>query len=123
MGDEARQARALFRETAPRTPAEQAALDVINAHKWALWHADDRDLAVMLLLSRKGLLRDLAQEKHEEATAIANTRLVIRNRQRDAVRINTLDAAIEQACKRLTAGEDPGEVAAWLKEVRARTLN
>lgn len=120
--DESQQAREILRENAPRTPAEQAAVDALNKSRWVLWHASDYSLGVIRLLSNAGLLRDLTHERQEEANAASNARLVERDRKRDATRITAFDAAIKQACDRLSRGDDPGEVAAWLKEVRARVL-
>src|SRR5262245_59155916 len=114
----AEEARALFREDAPRSPAEVAALQVIEAHKWALWHAHDRDLAVMLLLSRKDLLRDREYEQHLDQFAVANAEAVARDRRADAASISALCGLIEQACSRLEAGDSPAEVAPWLRNVQ-----
>ncbi|SET50433.1 hypothetical protein [Nonomuraea wenchangensis] len=119
---DAAQARAILREDQPLNPAEQAAVDALNERRWVLWHADDYSLGVILLLSRAGLLRDAAQEQHEERSLAVNARLTAEARRADAARISTLDTAIRQACDRLSAGEDPAVVAAWLKEVRARTV-
>ncbi|MFI7125952.1 hypothetical protein ACIBQ1_09680 [Nonomuraea sp. NPDC050153] len=116
----AAEARAILREDAPRSAPEQAAIDALDQYRWVMVHAYDYSLGVIRLLSNAGLLRDLAHEKQEEANLISNARLIERDRKRDARRITALDTAIQQACDRLSTGDDPGEVAAWLKDVRAR---
>lgn len=115
-------ARSILREDAPRTAPEQAAIDALDQSRWVLWPANDYSLGVIRLLSNAGLLRDLVQERQEEASAVSNARLVERDRKRDARTIATLDTAVQQACERLTAGDDPGEVAARLKEIRATVM-
>lgn len=119
--DSAAAARSILRENAPRTAPEQAAIDALEQYRWVLVHANDYRLGVVRLLSNTGLLRDLAHERQEETNAVSNARLIERDRKRDARRISTLATAIEQACARLDAGDDPREVAAWLVEVRSRT--
>lgn len=116
---DAEKALAMLRENEPRSPAEQAALDVINAHRWVLWHSDDRDLCVMLLLSRLGYLRDKAYEEHLSRFAAANAEAVDRNQRANNHAINTLEWLAEEAADRLDKGTAPAEVAVWLREQRA----
>lgn len=120
--DSASEARSILREDAPRSAPEQAAIDALDQYRWVMVHANDYSLGVIRLLSNAGLLRDIAHERQEEANAISNARLIERDRKRGADRISALDAAIQQACSRLTAGDDPGEVAARLKAIRARVM-
>lgn len=120
--DSAEKARSILREDAPRTRAEQAAIDALDQHRWVLWHAHDYSLGVVRLLSNAGLLRDLAQERLDDEAAIVNARLNERDRKRDAIRISTLDAAIQQACARLLAGDDPAVVAPWLASGRQSAM-
>ena len=116
---DAEKALAMLRENEPRSPAEQAALDVINAHRWVLWHSDDRDLCVMLLLSRLGFLRDKEQEAHIARGVEVNMALSERSRRADAHAINTFAWLAGEAADRLDKGVDPNEVAAWLRGQRA----
>ena len=116
---DAEKALAMLRENDPLSPAEQAALDVINAHRWVLWHSYDRDLCVMLLLSRLGFLRDKEQEAHIARGVEVNMALSERSRRADAHAINTFAWLAGEAADRLDKGVDPNEVAAWLRGQRA----
>ncbi|MFI8191441.1 hypothetical protein ACIF8T_21900 [Streptomyces sp. NPDC085946] len=119
----AAKAEAIIAANAPRTPAETAALNVVNEDRWVLWHTDgltDYALAVVRLLSRADLLRDKEDEKrrakadefwagHSERTRVA-----------ERAAIGRLNVLAEQAADRLDAGDDPAEVAKWLRETRDR---
>ena len=118
--DAAAEARSILREDAPRSAPEQAAIDALDQYRWVMVHAHDYSLGVIRLLSNVGLLRDKAQEELLDNAARIDAKHVAERRRADAVRIHNLDTAISQACDRLSAGEDPAEVAAWLKDIRAR---
>ncbi len=118
VADASEKAAAILREDAPRTAPEQAALAVLEDNRWVLWHAHDRDLGVIRLLSRAGLLRDKAEAERQDRSVRAAMASTARERQANAVMISTLDGAIEQAGARLDAGEEPADVAAWLRLVQ-----
>lgn len=120
--DTAAEARSILCEDAPRSAAEQAAVDALDKKLWALWHADDYRLGVVLLLSRAGLLRDVAHEREMDEGLIANARLSREDHLKDKRRISALMSAIDQACDQLAAGNDPAEVSARLKDVRDKVL-
>lgn len=107
-----------LRENDPRSPAEQAALDAINSRRWILWHANDRDLGVILLLSRLELLRDKAQEEHLNRWGQANADRVARDRHVDAQVIRYLSDLITDAANQIDAGTDPAEVSAGLRDIQ-----
>ncbi|MET9521463.1 hypothetical protein [Streptomyces coeruleorubidus] len=104
-----------------RTAAEQAALDVVDNDRWVLWHTDgltDYALAVIRLLSRADLLRDKEHEKQQAKadqfwSADAEGRRIA-----DRRAVSELSALADQAADRLDAGDDPAEVAKWLREAR-----
>ncbi|MEU8199557.1 hypothetical protein AB0C10_37820 [Microbispora amethystogenes] len=114
-----REAKAILREDAPRTPAEQAAIDALNARRWVLWHADDYSLGVIRLLSCAGLLVDKAHAEEMAKADRVNAELARRDRLADARLISTLDAVIEQVADRLERGGTPAEIAAWLRAARS----
>ncbi len=116
----AERAAGILRESAPRTPVEQAALTVINDGKWVLWHAHDRDLAVMLLLSRAGLLRDREHEQRVLAADISNARAVEKQRVKDGTLIVALTAVLKESADRLDRGDAPADVAARLRAAHAQ---
>ncbi|HEY9441457.1 MAG TPA: hypothetical protein VIS29_23005 [Streptomyces sp.] len=118
LAEAARKAAAILREDADRTRPEKAALDVLRERAWVLWHAHDRDLGVVRLLSAAGLLRDAEHEEQALRAAVANAKAVEAQRVADARLISTLGEAVEQACGRLEAGGDGREVAEWLRAVR-----
>lgn len=117
----AAKAAAIIAEKSPRTPAEKAALTVVDQDRWVLWHTDhmtDLALAVIRLLSRADLLRD---KKHEQRTAKADAFWSADSeRRRTAARsaISELDDLVEQVAGRLEAGGDPAEVAKVLRAAR-----
>jgi hypothetical protein len=111
-----RAATGLIRETAPRTPAEQAAADIIRDHQWALWWAHDRDLAVALILARAGLLRDKQYEEQQNRAAVADAKHRERRRLADAAAISRLGELIDTAAGLLEQGTHPATVAAQLRE-------
>ncbi len=115
-----REAFAILREDDPRTPAEQAAIDAIDARRWVLWHATDYGTGTVLLLSRAGLLRNAAHEEHLERSAASDR--AYRDRCRDADRraITALDGLAEAAAGLLEGGTDPTQVAAQLRSIAAR---
>jgi hypothetical protein len=115
----AEEAAEFLRETDPRTPAEQAAIDALKKQMWALWHANDPNLGVVLLLSHAGLLRDKKQEAEHSKFAAWSTKDTARDRAIDATYINALDNVLDIAAEELDAGKNPGDVAAWLRERRA----
>ena len=114
----AREAAAILKEKAPRTPAEQAAIDALNQRRWVLWHAKDYNLGVIRLLSCADLLRD---KKHEKQQAKADqfwAGYSERTRAAERTALGRLSALVNQAADRLDAGDDPAEVAKWLRETR-----
>lgn len=114
----AKQAAAILRETDPRTPAEQAALEAIEGERWVLWHAKDPNLAVLLLLSRNGLLRDKAHEAEMNRFAVGMAEASARDRRLDSQHNAALENLIDEAVKQLENGDAPSEVAAWMRERR-----
>jgi uncharacterized protein YfaA (DUF2138 family) len=113
-----RKATAYLRENDARTVVETVALDVLKKRAWTLWHAEDRDLGIVLVLSRAGLLRDVEHEKQQALSAHISASLAERDRAADGIAITHLDALTEQAADRLDAGDDPREVAAWMRRTR-----
>ena len=111
-----------LRENDPRNPAEQAALAAINTRRWILWHSNDRDLGVILLLSRLGLLRDRAYEEHESRTAQSMARIAARDRHVDKTTLRRLEELAEVAATQLEAGDDPHEIAKWIRDTRTAIL-
>lgn len=112
------QAASILKESAPRTDAEQAAIDALDKRRWVLWHADDYSLGVIRLLSCAGLLRDKA---HEEQQAKADTYWTAYSEQQRAANLRAvtrLDALAEQAADRLDKGDDPAEVSRWMRATR-----
>lgn len=114
-----RDARAILREDAPRTPAEQAAIDALDKDRWILWHADDYSVGVIRLLSRAGLLLDKAHAEEMAKADRVMADIARRERLADTHCISAFATAAEQAATRLDGGEDPAKVAAWLRQVRA----
>jgi hypothetical protein len=112
----ARQAADILQEKAPRTPAEQAAIDVLNERRWVLWHAEDYSLGVIRLLSLRGLLRDVEHEKTQAHVDQVWTAHAERTRTAERTALGRLGALAEEAADRLDAGDDPAEVAKWLRE-------
>jgi hypothetical protein len=110
-----REALGILRETAPLSPAEQAAANAIRDAQWILWHADDRDLAVALILSRAGLLRDRAYEQQQNRAAAIDTEHRDRRRRTDATTISRLTELIGWAATQLDNGHDPARVAEQLR--------
>jgi hypothetical protein len=104
-----------------RTPAEQAALNVVDNDRWVLWHTDaltDYALAVIRLLSRADLLRDKEYEKAEAKAGQFWSADAERRRIADRRAVSELSALAGQAADRLDAGANPAEVAKWLRETR-----
>lgn len=116
----AREAAGILQETAPRTPAEQAAINVLDERRWVLWHADDYSLGVIRLLSLRGLLRDVAHDKAQADAERFWSAQSERTRAADRAALGRLSDLADQAADRLDAGDDPAEVAAWLRETRDR---
>lgn len=119
----AAEAAAYLREHDPRTAAEQAALDAVTARRWMPLWADDYSTGVILLLSRAGLLRDRAREQQDNAAGHSMARMAERDRRADQLAIANLDALAEHAADRLDSGEDPADVARWLRETRMLIVN
>lgn len=114
----ARDAHAILKEDAPRTPAERDAIAALDRDRWVLWHAGDYSLGVIRLLSRAGLLLDKAHAEEMAKFDRGMADAARRERLADARLISNLDAAIERAATRLDGGEDPAAVAAWMRQVR-----
>jgi hypothetical protein len=115
-----RDAHAILREDDPRTPAEQAALDAVDARRWVLWHADDYATGTVLLLSRAGLLRDTAHEEQQGRATLSDKAWRDRRQTADRQAIAALTELAELAAGRLEAGDDPAEVAAQLRDLASR---
>jgi hypothetical protein len=116
-------AAAIIRANQPHTPAEQAALDVINEDRWVLWHTDsttDLALAVIRLLSRADLLRDKEHEKRQAKADQFWAGHSERTRAAERAALGRLNVLAEQAADRLDAGDNPTEIAKWLRETRDR---
>ena len=109
--DHVQKAAAILREGAPLDPAEQAAEKVIREGKWILWHADDRDLGVIRLLHRVGLLRDLDHEKELKQADASMRRLGERDRKADQILAIRLSNLVGEAVNALRDGRDPGRLA------------
>lgn len=116
----AREAAGILQEEAPRTPAEQAAINVLDERRWVLWHADDYSLGVIRLLSLRGLLRDVEHEKQQAKADQFWAGHTERTRVAERAALGRLNVLVEQAADRLDAGDDPAEVAAWLRATRDR---
>ncbi|EFE65847.1 predicted protein [Streptomyces viridosporus ATCC 14672] len=119
----AEKAAAIIAANATRTPAEQAALNAIDQDRWVLWHTDhttDLALAVIRLLSRADLLRDKEHEKRQAEADQFWAGHGERTRAAERAAIGRLNVLAEQAADRLDAGDDPAEVAKWLRETRDR---
>lgn len=116
-------AAAIIRADHPNTPAEQAALNAVDNRRWVLWHTDamtDLALAVIRILSGADLLRD---KEHEERTAKADqfwAGHTERTKAAERTALTRLNSLADQAADRLDAGDDPAEVAKWLRETRDR---
>lgn len=117
-----RAATGILRETEPLDRAEQAAADAIRDAKWILWHAEDRDLAVALVLSRAGLLRDRVQEDKDSHGRTKDIEARNLRRRADQLAIAALSGLAEEAAGFLEGGADPKEVAAKLREISANIL-
>lgn len=115
-----RDAFAILREDDPRTPAEQAALDAVDARRWVLWHAADYATGTVLLLSRAGLLRDTAHEEQQARATLSDKVWRDRAQAADRRAITAFTELAELAAGRLEEGADPAEVAAQLRDLAAR---
>jgi hypothetical protein len=108
-----------------RTPAERAALAAVDNRRWVLWHTDamtDLALAVIRILSSADLLRD---KEHEKQAAKADQSWADhgeRTRSAERTALTRLNALADQAADRLDAGDDPVEVAKWLRQTRDRIV-
>jgi hypothetical protein len=114
----ASEAKAILREKAERTPAEQAAIDALNQNRWVLWHAEDYSLGVIRLLSNADLLRDKKYEREQAAADSFWAAHSERRRAAEAVAISQLDMLAQQAAERLESGDDPHEIAKWMRATR-----
>ncbi|MFE2911286.1 hypothetical protein [Kitasatospora indigofera] len=114
----AEQAASFLRENDERTDLEQTVLDAMDGHYWILHHAHTPSLGVVLLLSRLGLLRDKAHEQYIARLDLAEAERRSRHQIADRTAIRHFDALAEQAADKLSAGEDPAEVAAWMRAIR-----
>jgi hypothetical protein len=115
-----RDALAILREDDPRTPAEQAATNAVDTRRWVPWHAADEFAGVVLLLSRAGLLRDLADEQRASQTAAAAERISERARIADRRAIAAFAELAALTAGRLEDGADPAQVAAQLRDLAGR---
>jgi hypothetical protein len=111
VSEHAEKAAAILREGKPLDPAERAAEKVIRDSKWILWHADDRDLGVIRLLHRAGLLRDLDREKEREEADASMRRIGERDRKADRILATRLSNLVSEAITALRDGRDPGQLA------------
>lgn len=119
----AAKAAAIIAEKRPHSPAEQAALDVVDEDRWVLWHTDamtDLALAVIRLLSRADLLRDKEHEKQQAKADQFWSAEGERRRSAERTALGRLNELADRAADRLDAGDDPAEVAKWLRETRDR---
>jgi hypothetical protein len=113
-----REAAAILKEKAPRTPAEQAAIDALNQRRWVLWHAEDYSLGVIRLLSCADLLRDKEHEKRQAKADQFWSGYSERTRAAERTALGRLSSLADAAADRLDAGDDPAQVAKWLREAR-----
>lgn len=118
MESAAREAAGILQEDAPRTAAEQAAIDVLDQRRWVLWHAKDYSLGVIRLLSLRGLLRDTSQEKKQAQAERFWSEHSERTRAADRAAVGRLAELADAAAERLERGDAPGEVAEWLRSAR-----
>ncbi|MTE20321.1 hypothetical protein F0L17_14630 [Streptomyces sp. TRM43335] len=114
----AAEATAFLRENDDRTSAERAAIDAIDQRMWILWHANNRDLGVILVLSRAGLLRDPADEARRAQADLVMGRAAAREHRADRIAAGRYCALIEEAADRLEAGEDPALIATRMRAAR-----
>jgi hypothetical protein len=114
----AHEAAELLQEKAPRTAAEQAAINALNERRWVLWHANDYSLGVIRLLSLRGLLRDTEQEKQQAKADQFWAGHSERTRAAERTALGRLTALADQAADRLDDGDDPAEVAKWMRATR-----
>lgn len=115
-----REALAILRENDSRTPAEQAAIDAVDARRWVPLHAADYGTAIVLLLSRAGLLRDTAHEEQQARAALSDKAWRDRRQTADRRAITALTELVALAAGRLEEGDDPAEVAAQLRDLASR---
>lgn len=115
-----REALAILREDDPRTPAEQAALNAVEARRWVPVHAADYSTAIVLLLSRAGLLRDTDHEKQQNRAALSDKEWRDRAKAADRRAITAFAELTTMAAARLENGDDPAEVAAQLRDLAGR---
>lgn len=108
----------ILREDAPRTPAEQAALAAIDRYRWVPVHAKDWNTAIVRLISIAGLLRDKQHEAEMAKFDAGMAEASARERRANTWAIAALDELARQAADRLDAGDDPAEVARWLRVTR-----
>jgi hypothetical protein len=113
--DNAARAATWLREDSPLSPPEQDAVNAMRDHLWILWHANDHTLAVILMLSRLGLLRDRAAEQHADHVASIDGQLRDQASRAAGRAINRLSDLIEATAARLESGESPQDVAVWLR--------
>jgi hypothetical protein len=114
----AREAADILTEKAPRTAAEQAAINALDERRWVLWHADDYSLGVIRLLSLRGLLRDVEHEKQQAKADEFWAGHSERARAAERTALGRLTALVDRTADRLDAGDDPTEVAKWMRATR-----
>lgn len=115
-----RDALAILREDDSRAPAEQAAIDAVEARRWVPLHAADYATGVVLLLSRAGLLRDKAHEEQQNRAGLSDKAWRDRSQVADRQAITALTELASLAAGRLEDGADPAEVAVQLRDLAAR---
>ncbi|MFJ2697484.1 hypothetical protein ACIO5Z_14820 [Streptomyces rochei] len=119
----ARKAANIIRADSPNTPAEQAAINAVDADRWVLWHTDhttDLAVAVIRLLARADLLRDKDHELRQAKADQFWSGHSARTRDAERGALGRLNVLVEQAADRLDAGDDPATVAKWLRDTRDR---
>jgi hypothetical protein len=119
----AKEAAAILHEDDPRTPAEQAALDAIARYRWVPVHAKDWNTAIVRLISIAGLLHDPGYEKRQAEADTYWSAYNERVRTANIVAYSRLNDLAEQAADRLDAGDDPAEVARWMRTTREAISN
>jgi hypothetical protein len=81
-----------------------------------LWHADDISRGALALLSRAGLLRDTVREQQQGKADTFWAGVAQQNRAADGRAITDFGQLAAQAADRLDAGDNPQQVAEWLRK-------